>query len=62
MSNVADGVLNNEKSIRANHSPAATTSRLGQHNEEILRDLGLTDDELQNLRARHAIGETALSA
>ena len=27
MSNVDDGVLNNEKSIRANHSPAAATSR-----------------------------------
>ena len=27
MSNVADGVLNNEKSIRAYHSPAAATSR-----------------------------------
>jgi crotonobetainyl-CoA:carnitine CoA-transferase CaiB-like acyl-CoA transferase len=35
---------------------------LGQHNEEILRDLGLTDDELADLRARHVIGETALNA
>jgi hypothetical protein len=26
MSNVDDGVLNNEKSIRANHSPAASYS------------------------------------
>jgi crotonobetainyl-CoA:carnitine CoA-transferase CaiB-like acyl-CoA transferase len=35
---------------------------LGQHNEEILRGLGLTDDELEELRARHVIGETALNA
>jgi crotonobetainyl-CoA:carnitine CoA-transferase CaiB-like acyl-CoA transferase len=35
---------------------------LGQHNDEILRGLGLTDDELDELRARHVIGETALNA
>ena len=35
---------------------------LGQHNEEILRSLGLTDDELADLRARHVIGDTALNA
>jgi len=35
---------------------------LGQHNEEILRGLGLTDDELADLRARKVIGETALKA
>jgi crotonobetainyl-CoA:carnitine CoA-transferase CaiB-like acyl-CoA transferase len=35
---------------------------LGQHNEEILRNLGLTDDELADLRARHVIGESALNA
>ena len=35
---------------------------LGQHNEEILRSLGLTDDEIGDLRARHVIGETALNA
>ena len=35
---------------------------LGQHNEEILRGLGLTDDEIDDLRARHVIGETALNA
>ena len=35
---------------------------LGQHNEEILRRLGLTDDDLEELRARHVIGETALNA
>jgi crotonobetainyl-CoA:carnitine CoA-transferase CaiB-like acyl-CoA transferase len=45
---------------RHHHRSAPPT--LGQHNEEILRDLGLTDDELQNLRARHVIGETALNA
>ncbi|MDT5330966.1 MAG: hypothetical protein QOF31_2263 [Mycobacterium sp.] len=35
---------------------------LGQHNQEILRNLGLTDDELADLRARHVIGESALNA
>jgi crotonobetainyl-CoA:carnitine CoA-transferase CaiB-like acyl-CoA transferase len=35
---------------------------LGQHNEEILRGLGLTDDELEDLRAQRVIGETALNA
>jgi crotonobetainyl-CoA:carnitine CoA-transferase CaiB-like acyl-CoA transferase len=35
---------------------------LGQHNEEILRGLGLTDDDLEELRARQVIGETALNA
>jgi crotonobetainyl-CoA:carnitine CoA-transferase CaiB-like acyl-CoA transferase len=35
---------------------------LGQHNEEILRGLGLTDDELDDLRAEHVIGETPLNA
>jgi crotonobetainyl-CoA:carnitine CoA-transferase CaiB-like acyl-CoA transferase len=35
---------------------------LGQHNEQILRGLGLSDDELADLRARHVIGESALNA
>jgi crotonobetainyl-CoA:carnitine CoA-transferase CaiB-like acyl-CoA transferase len=35
---------------------------LGQHNDEIQRGLGLTDDELADLRARRIIGETALNA
>lgn len=35
---------------------------LGQHNEEVLRGLGLTDDEIDDLRARKIIGETALNA
>jgi crotonobetainyl-CoA:carnitine CoA-transferase CaiB-like acyl-CoA transferase len=35
---------------------------LGQHNEEILRGLGLTGEELEDMRARHVIGETALNA
>jgi crotonobetainyl-CoA:carnitine CoA-transferase CaiB-like acyl-CoA transferase len=35
---------------------------LGQHNAEILRCLGLTDDEFADLRARHVIGESALNA
>lgn len=35
---------------------------LGQHNEDVLRDLGLTDDELAELRARQVIGDSALNA
>ena len=35
---------------------------LGQHNAEVLRELGLTDDEIEDLRAHHVIGETALNA
>jgi crotonobetainyl-CoA:carnitine CoA-transferase CaiB-like acyl-CoA transferase len=35
---------------------------LGQHNDEILRGLGLTDDEITDLRDRRVIGEIALNA
>ena len=35
---------------------------LGQHNDEVLRGLGLTDDEIDDLRARNVIGETPLNA
>jgi len=35
---------------------------LGQHNVEVLRELGLTDDEIEVLRTHHVIGETALKA
>ena len=35
---------------------------LGQHNDEILRRLGVTGDELEDLRTRRVIGETALNA
>jgi crotonobetainyl-CoA:carnitine CoA-transferase CaiB-like acyl-CoA transferase len=35
---------------------------LGQHNAEVLRGIDLTDDELDDLRARRVIGETALNA
>ena len=35
---------------------------LGQHNDEILRRLGLTDDAIAELRARNVIGERALNA
>jgi crotonobetainyl-CoA:carnitine CoA-transferase CaiB-like acyl-CoA transferase len=38
--------------------PAPT---LGQHNDEVLRALGLTDAELADLRARHVIGTTPLA-
>ena len=35
---------------------------LGQHNDEVLRGLGVSDDEIDDLRARRVIGETALNA
>ena len=35
---------------------------LGQHNDEVLRGLGLTDNEIDDLRARKVIGEKALNA
>jgi crotonobetainyl-CoA:carnitine CoA-transferase CaiB-like acyl-CoA transferase len=35
---------------------------LGQHNDEILRGLGLSDEEIEDLRGRRVIGETALNA
>jgi crotonobetainyl-CoA:carnitine CoA-transferase CaiB-like acyl-CoA transferase len=35
---------------------------LGQHNDEILRGLGLSDQEIEDLRGRRVIGETALNA
>lgn len=34
---------------------------LGQHNAEVLHGLGLSDDEIEDLRARRVIGETALN-
>ncbi len=34
---------------------------LGQHNGEVLRGLGLTDDQIDDLRTRQVIGETALN-
>jgi crotonobetainyl-CoA:carnitine CoA-transferase CaiB-like acyl-CoA transferase len=35
---------------------------LGQHNDEVLRGLGFTDAEIDDLRARKVIGERALNA
>ncbi len=35
---------------------------LGQHNEEVLLGLGLTGDQIDELRARKVIGESALNA
>jgi len=35
---------------------------LGQHNDEVLGGLGLTDNEIDDLRERKVIGETALNA
>jgi crotonobetainyl-CoA:carnitine CoA-transferase CaiB-like acyl-CoA transferase len=34
---------------------------LGQHNNEVLRGLGLTDGDIDDLRARGIIGERALN-
>ena len=45
---------------RRHHRFAPPT--LGQHNDEVLRALGLSDDEIDDLRARRVIGETALNA
>ena len=38
-----------------------TAPTLGQHNDEILRGLGLSGDEVEDLRARRVIGETPLN-
>jgi crotonobetainyl-CoA:carnitine CoA-transferase CaiB-like acyl-CoA transferase len=35
---------------------------LGQHNDEVLKGLGLTDAEIEDLRARQIIGDAALNA
>lgn len=35
---------------------------LGQHNADVLRSLGLSDDEIESLRARQVIGERLLNA
>ncbi len=35
---------------------------LGQHNEEILRSIGLTGDAVDDLRAHRIVGESALNA
>jgi crotonobetainyl-CoA:carnitine CoA-transferase CaiB-like acyl-CoA transferase len=42
------------------HRSGAPT--LGQHNDEILRELGLTDDEVATLREQRVIGERVLNA
>jgi crotonobetainyl-CoA:carnitine CoA-transferase CaiB-like acyl-CoA transferase len=39
-------------------APAPT---LGQHTDAVLREIGVTDDELAALRARHVIGDTPLA-
>jgi crotonobetainyl-CoA:carnitine CoA-transferase CaiB-like acyl-CoA transferase len=39
-------------------APAPT---LGQHTDEVLREIGVTDAELADLRARHVIGDTPLA-
>lgn len=44
---------------RHHRSPPPT---LGEHNRDILRGLGLTDGEIEDLRARQVIGERALNA
>ena len=42
------------------HRTASPT--LGQHNDEVLRALGLTDEEIDSLRTRGVIGERLLNA
>ncbi|MGB9226560.1 CoA transferase, partial [Mycobacterium sp.] len=44
----------------AHHRSAPPT--IGQHNDEILRDLGLTDDQRAELREQRVIGERVLNA
>jgi crotonobetainyl-CoA:carnitine CoA-transferase CaiB-like acyl-CoA transferase len=39
-------------------APAPT---LGQHTDEVLREIGVTTDELAALRERHVIGDTPLA-
>jgi crotonobetainyl-CoA:carnitine CoA-transferase CaiB-like acyl-CoA transferase len=39
-------------------APAPT---LGQHTDEVLHELGVSDDELAALRAAHVIGDTPLA-
>ena len=46
----------------ARRPPSVPAADAGQHNDEVLRGLGLTDDEINELRARKVIGETALNA
>jgi crotonobetainyl-CoA:carnitine CoA-transferase CaiB-like acyl-CoA transferase len=45
--------------VENHRSPPPT---LGQHNDDVLRGLGLTADEINDLRERKIIGETALNA
>jgi crotonobetainyl-CoA:carnitine CoA-transferase CaiB-like acyl-CoA transferase len=45
--------------VRHHRTPPPT---LGQHNDEILRGLGLSDDELASLRAARVIGDRVLNA
>ncbi len=44
------------------HHHRTAPPTLGQHNDEILRGLGLSEDELETLRAERVIGERVLNA
>lgn len=44
------------------HHHRTAPPTLGQHNDEILRGLGLSEDELERLRAERVIGERVLNA
>ena len=44
------------------HHHRTPSPTLGQHNDEVLRALGLSDDELAELRAQQIIGERLLNA
>jgi len=45
--------------VRHHRAPSPT---LGQHNDEVLRALGLSDDEVAALRDQRVIGERLLNA
>jgi crotonobetainyl-CoA:carnitine CoA-transferase CaiB-like acyl-CoA transferase len=45
--------------VRHHRTPSPT---LGQHNDEVLQALGLSDEEIALLRAREVIGERLLNA
>jgi crotonobetainyl-CoA:carnitine CoA-transferase CaiB-like acyl-CoA transferase len=44
---------------RHHHAPSPT---LGQHNDEVLRAMGLSDDEIAKLREQRVIGERLLNS
>ncbi|GAB4964785.1 hypothetical protein MAHJHV54_49320 [Mycobacterium avium subsp. hominissuis] len=41
---------------------AVVPPTLGQHNDEVLRELGLSEEEIADLRQQRVIGERVLNA